>query len=353
LPEDESNSPVTLYASVSPHVRDVLDLRRVMWTVNVALLPAVVAAIYFFRGAAVLHIAICVLVCVICEAAIQKWMKRPITIWDGSAVVTGVLLALNLPPEVPWWMGVFGGVFAIAVAKHCFGGLGYNIFNPALAARCFLLIAFAQDMSTGWAVPGGAEQFMNAGLTEVDALSGATALDALKQLAQGDTNLQIDYTTLKNLFIGRTGGCLGETSALLLLLGAALMFWRKVITWHIPISYCATVLIIGLIQGYVTGIGPSLAVFHLLAGGLILGAFFMATDMVTSPVTFRGRIIFGAGCGLLTMLIRIFGGYPEGVSFAILLMNCTTPLIDFYTRPKAFGTRTLKQMQAAAGTKNQ
>jgi len=338
---------VKLYASASPHVRDVLDLRQVMWSVNLALLPATAAALYYFRGMAALHIVVCVATCVIVEALLQKWAGKPVTVTDGSAVVTGLLLALNLPPEVPFWIGIIGGAFAVGIAKHCFGGLGYNIFNPALAARAFLLIAFAQDMSTGWATPEVKDALMNGGLTQVDAFSGATALDALKQLSRNGGEFQISGALIKNLFIGKTGGCLGETSALFLMLGAGYLFWKRIITWHIPASYCVTVFVIGLLQGFLTGSGWMIGVFHLMAGGLIIGAFFMATDLVTSPVTLSGRIIFGAGCGLLTMVIRIYGGYPEGVSFAILLMNCTTPLLDRYTRPKPLGTAALRQMEAA------
>ncbi len=352
VPEQPAAGEIKLYASVSPHVRDRLDLRRVMWSVNLALLPAVLAALYYFGQMAAVHLVACTLSCVITEAVLNRLSKQSLTIGDGSAVITGILLALNLPPEIPYWMGILGGVFAIVVAKYCFGGLGYNIFNPALAARCFLLIAFAGDMSAGWSVPGGAGS-MNAGLAAgaslADAYSGATALDSLKQMVRGGQEVQIGWMTVKDLFLGRTGGSLGETSAFMLLLGAGYLFFRRVITWHIPISFCATVFVAGWIQGWALGTGALVtSVFHLFAGGVILGAFFMATDMVTSPVTFTGRLIFGAGCGLLTMLIRIFGGYPEGVSFAILLMNCTTPLLDRLTRPKAFGTKTLKRAEAAA-----
>ncbi len=347
MAEKAASEEIQLYASASPHVRDVLNLRQVMWSVNLALLPATIAALYYFRDLALLHVVICILSCVVVEALVQKWAGKPVTVTDGSAVVTGLLLALNLPPVVPFWTGIIGAAFAIGIAKHCFGGLGYNIFNPALAARAFLLIAFAQDMSTGWADPAVRGAMMNGGLTEVDALSGATALEALKQLARNGGEIHISWTVIKNLFIGKTGGCLGETSALFLLAGAAYLFWKRIITWHIPISYCATVFVLGVLQGLLTGTGWMAGVFHLMAGGLIIGAFFMATDLVTSPVTFPGRIIFGAGCGLLTMVIRIYGGYPEGVSFAILLMNCTTPLLDRYTRPKPLGSRTLKQMEAA------
>lgn len=347
MAEETASPQVQLYASASPHVRDVLSLRRVMWSVNLALLPASAAAVYYFREMAVLHIAVCVVSCVLVEALLQKWAGKPVTVSDGSAVVTGLLLALNLPPEVPFWMGILGGAFAIGIAKHCFGGLGYNIFNPALAARAFLLIAFAQDMTTGWAEPAVRGAMMNGGLTEPDALSGATALGTLSYLIQRGGEIPISWTVIKNLFIGKTGGCLGETSALFLLAGAAWLFWKRIITWHIPVSFCATVFLLGVLQGLLTGMGWMAGAFHLMAGGLILGAFYMATDLVTSPVTCSGRIIFGAGCGLLTMVIRIYGGYPEGVSFAILLMNCTTPLLDRYTRPRPLGTRTLKRMEAA------
>ena len=258
------------------------------------------------------------------EAVCRIAMKRENSIGDFSAVLTGLLLALNLPPDLPLWMAVTGSVFAIAVAKQVFGGLGYNPFNPALSARAFMLISFTGAMTT-WSNPVGYESVT--GATSVDAVTCATPLMFIKK---GDVS---QLTSLKSFLLGNIGGCIGETCAVALLIGAAYLIIRKVITWHIPVSFLATMFVFAFFKG---GVPP---ILHVLSGGAIIGACFMATDYVTSPITAKGKIVFGIGCGLLTMCSRSGGGYPEGVSFAILIMNAVTPLINRYTQPKPFGRK--------------
>ena len=249
-------------------------------------------------------------------------MKRDNTVGDLSAVLTGLLLALNLPPDLPLWMAATGGVFAIGVCKQAFGGLGYNPFNPALAARAFMLISFTGAMTT-WS---------SSAWRGADAVTTATPLAFIKKGADGFDWSQA--ALLKDLFLGNVNGCIGEVSALALLIGAAYLLWRKVITWHIPVAFIGTVFLFALCKG---GVPP---LVHVLSGGVVLGACFMATDYVTSPTTAKGKLIFGCGCGLLTMLIRTAptGAYPEGVSFSILIMNALCPLINRWTQPKAFGS---------------
>ena len=260
-------------------------------------------------------------------------MGRKVTIFDGSAMVTGILLALNLPPTVPWWLVVVGSTIAIVIGKQIYGGLGYNPFNPALVARVVLLISFPVQMTT-WVKPS--PLFSGA----VDVMTTATPLGTMK------THLMVKGTLegftmgeLWNPFVGNIGGCIGETSVIALLVGAGFLLYRGYITWHIPVTFVGMVFIL---SGLFWLINPDQYVaplFHILTGGLMLGAFYMATDMVTSPVTNRGMMVFGAGCGVITIVIRLFGGYPEGVSYSILLMNAATPLIDRYMRPKTFGWR--------------
>ena len=299
------------YVSAPPHIKSKYDARYIMHQVIIALIPPTVAGIVFFGGRAILVLLISVLSSIFWERIILKIKgeKRPL---DGSEIVTGLLLGLNLSPLVPWWIPVIGTFVAIVLAKELFGGLGFNIFNPALIARAFLLVSWPMEMTT-WMSPFN-------GITQ------ATPLTLLK--------LQHSYTPYINLFLGNRGGCIGETSVLALLIGAGYLFYRGVIDWKIPIPYVLTVGVLALIF-------KQDPLFHIMTGGLILGAFFMATDYTTTPITKCGRVIFGISCGVITILIRLFGGYPEGVSFSILFMNAMTPLLDRWTIPKPFGYKTL------------
>jgi electron transport complex protein RnfD len=299
-----------LIVSSSPHIRSKESIGWIMWSVVIALIPAIVIGLYFFGLGNLSNLIVSVSVAILTEALCQKIRNRKITVDDGSAVVTGLLLVMILPPGVPWWMVAIGSFFAIAIVKQLFGGLGHNIFNPALAARAVLLASFPVLMTT-WLRP-------------FDALSTATPLAILEQ------DLSVELPSLWNLFIGKSAGCLGETSALALLLGAGFLFSRKIISWHIPFSYLGVVAVLS----WIFGRDP---LSNILAGGLILGAFFMATDSVTTPLTKKGQIIFGIGCGIITVVIRQWGGYPEGVCYSILLMNALTPLIDRYIKPKRLG----------------
>lgn len=316
-----------------------------MWDVVVALVPALLAAVYFFRLDALRLVGVCVATCLLTEWGCRKLMKRPNSISDWSAVVTGILLAFNLPPGLPTWMAVAGSIFAIAIAKQVFGGLGYNPFNPALAARAFMLISFTGAMTTWsrstWATLLKDEWLDGMTAASRDALTTATPLGLIKTaIKTGQAMPSFNNDLLTNFFFGNMNGCIGETSALALLLGAAYLLYRKVITWHIPVAYILSVFVYGLFLYYKSPTPVAAPLAHVLSGGLILGAFFMATDMVTSPVTKRGMLLFGLGCGVLTMLIRTSktGAYPEGVSFAILIMNAFTPLINRITRNRVFGT---------------
>ena len=318
-----------LYLSSSPHVHSGQTTDRVMLDVFISLVPAALVSIYFFGLSALMVLLVCVAGSLLAEYLCQKGMGRPVTIADGSAAVTGILLALNLPPSSPWWLALVGVLAAIVISKQIYGGLGYNPFNPALVGRVVLLISFPVHM-TAWTTPSP----IGSG---IDAVSTATPLGEWKTAVMLTGKLPEAAAGYGDYFTGNMSGSLGEVSALALLIGAAYLFWRKILTWHIPATYIGSVV---LFSGIFWMIDPARypdPLFHLLTGGLILGAFFMATDMVTSPVTGVGMVVFGVGCGLITVLIRLFGGYPEGVSFAILLMNAATPLIDRYTRPKKFG----------------
>ncbi len=303
-----------LILSGSPHIKSGLSTSRIMLDVIIALIPACVAAVYFFGMGCIATIALCIGSAVGCEAAIQYFTKRAVTISDLSAVVTGLLLALNLPPNVPWYIPVCGSAFAIIIVKQCFGGLGHNFMNPALAARCFLLISWPVAMTTFVAPFAG-----------VDAVASATPLGVLHE---GGTAVP----PLMDMFMGKIGGSMGETSALALLIGGIYLLARRVISLRIPLAYMGTVALITLLTGH-----PEMILFQLFAGGLMLGAFFMATDYVSSPSSPRAQIIFGIGCGAITMIVRLWGGYPEGVSFSILFMNLLTPLLDKVLKPKPFG----------------
>ena len=311
----------SLYVSPSPHIHGGDSISKNMYGVLIALIPAFLVSLYCFGLGALIVTATSVLACVIFEYLIQRFlMKKEPTLCDGSAILTGVLLAFNVPSNLPIWIILIGALAAIGIGKMSFGGLGNNIFNPALVGRVFLLISFPAQMTT-WPVP---DVFP---MTYTDAETGATILSSLHE---GGAPLP----AMVDMLIGRIGGSLGEVSAIALLLGFAFMLWKKIITWHIPVSILATVFVF---TGILYLINPTVYVNPLLSGGLLLGSIFMATDYVTSPMSKNGMIVYGIGIGLLTAVIRIFGSYPEGMSFAILIMNAFTPLINSYIKPKHFG----------------
>lgn len=316
-----------LNVSISPHIRSSITIPKIMWNVVIALMPSFIGSIYFFGLHSLLIILLAIISAVGFEALAQYLWGRKITIFDGSAVITGLLLAFNLPPGVPLWIPVIGSAFAIIFVKQVFGGLGYNFVNPALAARAFLMVSWPQLMTTGWLAP------KNGFLSGYDAITQATPLSLAKitNLTAEVSNLN-SWPVIKNLILGNCGGCIGETSAILLLIGATYLLIRGYINFRIPLAYIGTVTFLALILP--TNLS---SFFHIFSGGLMLGALFMATDYVTSPITNKGKWIFGIGCGIITMLIRLWGGYPEGVSYSILLMNVATPLIDRYTKQNVFG----------------
>ncbi len=332
------NQPEKFLISSSPHAHAGSSVERIMLDVLIALTPAFVAACYFFGMQAVRLTGVCVATCLITEWVCRKLMKRANTLSDLSAAVTGVLLALNLPPALPTWMAIAGSVFAIAICKQIFGGLGYNVFNPALAARAFMLISFTGAM-TLWS---SSDWVSSLAASAVDATTGATPLGMIKEALQAGAPLpKFTLATIAKLFTGNINGCIGETSALALLIGGAYLLYRKVITWHIPAAFVGTVFAYACILYVLNPESAALPHIHVISGGLLLGALFMATDMTTSPVTKRGMLIFGIGCGIVTMVIRTVktGAFPEGVSFAILFMNALTPLINRGCRNKVFGTK--------------
>lgn len=302
-----------------------------MWSVSASLLPAAIMGAYFFGPKAVFTIALCILSAVLSEHFFQKALSKKSTIGDGSAFLTGLLLGLNLPPSVPFYMPVIGSSVAVIITKQLFGGLGYNIFNPALIGRAFLLISFPKLM-TVWSEPAAA-------LVLFDAKTTATPLGILKE--EGYSKLIEVFGDKLNLYsqllVGHRAGSIGETSVIALLIGAAFLMYRKYITWYIPLSFLGTAALIAWVFGARGALFAGDPILHLMSGGMILGAFFMATDYVTCPSLKSGQIVFGIGCGFLTMLIRLKGGYPEGVMFAILIMNCFAPLIDRGFKTKIFG----------------
>lgn len=330
----EENQQMWIVSS-SPHAHSGESVRQIMLSVIISLMPALAAAVWFFEWNAIRLTGVCVCTCVISEAVVRKMMKRDLGISDLSAVVTGILLAYNLPPDLPSWMAVIGSLIAIVIAKQVFGGIGYNVFNPALIGRIFLLIAFPVQMTTWseWHIPVPA--------AGVDAVTTASPLGLVKTtLAMGGSiPFTFNSATAWQFFLGNMNGSIGEVSALALLIGAVYLLWRRCIYWQTPVFYIGTVAIFSGILWLVDPSHNLNPLFHVLSGGLIIGAFFMATDMVTTPVTKNGMIIFGIGCGVLTMVIRKWGGYPEGVSFSIVLMNAVTPLLNRATRPRVFGHR--------------
>lgn len=300
-----------LVVSSSPHIRSNESVRKIMLDVIIALIPAIIGSIYFFGMNAIKLLLVSIIASVVFEALAQKMFKKQIRIRDLSAIVTGILLAFNLPANAPWWIAVFGAGFAIIIVKEFFGGIGSNFMNPALAARAALVASWPAIMSS----------YVNP-----DGMSAATPLAILKS---GEGSLP----SIQRMLIGDIGGSLGETSVILLLIGAAYLIIRKVIDWKVPAIYIVTTSLLLL----AFGVDINNITYHVLGGGLILGAFFMATDYSSSPVTPVGKIIFAVGCGLLTALIRVKGGMPEGVSYSILIMNVATPVIERWTRPKVFG----------------
>jgi electron transport complex protein RnfD len=313
----------TTVVSVSPHLRDHDNTARVMWSVFAALVPALAAATFLFGWRALLLAAVAVAVSIATEVLSQLIFKREVSVSDGSAAVTGLLLAFTCPPQTPLWMVALGAIAAIFIVKQLFGGVGYNIFNPALAARALMLASFPVAM-TLWAAP-----IRSLALSGVDATTAASALGIVKEAAKAGTAVVMPYGYL-DLLLGNVPGSLGETCKIALLIGAAFLFIRKIIDWRIPVTFLGSVALLS----FIVGRDP---LFELLSGGLILGAFFMATDYVTSPTTNNGRLIFGLGTGLITFLIRNYGGFPEGVCYAILFMNVCSPLIESYVRPRRFG----------------
>ena len=320
-----------LIVSLSPHVHSGDSVQKNMYGVIIALLPALLVSFYMFGlGAAVVTLT-SVAACVFFEWAITKFIlkKEACTICDGSAALTGLLLAFNLPSNLPIWIIIIGALVAIGIGKMTFGGLGCNPFNPALVGRIFLLISFPVQMTSWPAVQQWASY--------LDAETGATPLALMKMAVKGDVNALNQLPDSLSLFMGNNPGCIGEVSALALLLGLCYMLWKKIISWHIPVSIIATVFVFAGVMNLINPEAYASPLAHLFTGGLMLGAIFMATDYVTSPMTHKGMSIYGISIGFLTVVIRNFGAYPEGMSFAIFIMNAFTPLINTYCKPKRFG----------------
>jgi electron transport complex protein RnfD len=327
-----------LNISPSPHTHGRETTKKLMHGVVLALMPAFFISVFYFGIGAVIVTATSVASCIIFEYLIQRFiLKKPLSITDGSAMVTGILLAFNLPSNIPVHIIVIGSLVAIGIAKMTFGGLGNNPFNPALVGRVFMLISFPVQM-TRWPVPEG----FKTGYT--DAITGATPLALIKEgIKNGESlsSLMGKIPTTFNMFMGKMGGSMGEVAAFALLLGFAYMLYKKIITWHIPVSIIGTVAIFTTILWMLNPETNANPMFHVLAGGVLLGAIFMATDYVTSPMNPKAMIIYGIGIGFLTVIIRVYGAYPEGVSFAILIMNAFVPLMNTYIKPKRFGEEVL------------
>jgi len=323
-----------LTVSPSPHISSDLSVNKLMYGVVISLIPAFLVTVYVFGIGALITTAISIVSCVLAEMLIQRYiMKVPVRISDGSALVTGILLAFNLPSNLPWWMVVMGALFAIGVGKMTYGGLGNNPFNPALVGRVFLLISFPVQM-TSWPLP------VESRFQYFDASTGATPLGFLKEaLRNGEAvpDVMNQIPDHMQLFLGQMGGSLGEVSALALILGFGWLLYKKIISWHIPVVIIATIYVFAGILWLADPSKNAAPLFHILTGGVMLGAVYMATDLVTSPMTKAGMIVYACGIGLITMIIRKFGAYPEGVSFAILIMNAFVPLINKYIKPKRFG----------------
>jgi len=328
-----------LTVSPSPHVHSGESTPRLMYNVVLAMIPALAVSVFYFGHEALIVTLVAIISCLVFEFAIQKYLlKVKPTITDGSAIVTGLLLAFNLPSNLPWWIIVIGALVSIGVGKMSFGGLGNNPFNPALVGRVFLLISFPVQMTT-WPLP------IQARVDYVDAITGPTPLAIVKEgLSKGEVMSQIaqKIPSHMELFMGSMGGSLGETAAFALIIGFFWMLFTKVITWHIPVSIITTIAVFTGVLWFINPETNADPLFHLLTGGVMLGAIFMATDYVTSPMHPSGMWIFGIGIGALTVIIRVWGAYPEGVSFAILIMNAFVPLINRYMKPSRFGEEVKK-----------
>ncbi len=323
-----------LTVSPSPHIASDQSVDNLMYGVIISLVPAFAVTLYVFGIGALIITAISIVSCVLTEWGIQKYMmKSEVRIRDGSAIVTGLLLAFNLPSNLPWWMVVLGAVFAIGIGKMTYGGLGNNPFNPALVGRVFLLISFPVQM-TSWPLP------IVSRMQYLDAATGATPLGILKEAVRNGEAMPDVMNQIPDhmqLFLGQMGGSLGEISALALILGFIWLLYKRIVAWHIPVFTVATVFLFTGILWLANPDKNATPLFHILTGGLMLGAIYMATDLVTSPMTKTGMIIYAIGIGIITVVIRVFGSYPEGVSFAILIMNAFVPLINKYIKPKRFG----------------
>ncbi|MDE6668429.1 MAG: RnfABCDGE type electron transport complex subunit D [Muribaculaceae bacterium] len=322
-----------LIVSLSPHIHTADTTARAMWHVVIALIPAFIMAVVTFGLPALWVTLISLATCLLTEWFINRFMlHRPFTLSNGSAFITGLLLAFNLPSILPWWMVIIGGIVAIGIGKMSFGGLGCNIWNPALVGRVFLLLSFPAAMTT-W--PVDVPTAFGAADASADAWSGATMLHQLKWAGH---TVDVSEVNFLDMAVGHMNGSLGEVGGIAILIGLAYLLMMRIVTWHIPVSMLAS----AALFSWIFGGNPLLDIF---AGGMLLGAAFMATDYVTSPMTPKGQLIYGAMIGLITMIIRRFGAYPEGVSFAILLMNSFTPLINIYCRPAIFGARERKAME--------
>jgi electron transport complex protein RnfD len=339
-----------LLVSLSPHGKGKFKTGHIMWNVVIALIPALIASVYFFGIMALVNTIMAVGFCMIIEFLIQQFMlKTRVTALDGSAAVTGILLAYNLPVTIAWWQILIGSIVAIGIAKMTFGGLGKNPFNPALIGRAFLIASFPVDM-TNWIKPirtifssTSSEIFSgSANIGLVDAVTGATPLGILKEgVGSGEavSALADKLPSHLDLFLGNVGGCIGEVSAVLIILGGLYLLLTRIIKWHIPVIYLGTLFAFTGVFWLIDPNSYADPLFHILSGGVMLGAWFMATDMVTSPMTTKGKIIFAVGGGILCGVIRLFGGYPEGCSYSILIMNAFVPLIDKYIKPIRFGRK--------------
>ncbi|HUX57410.1 MAG TPA: RnfABCDGE type electron transport complex subunit D [Bacteroidales bacterium] len=323
-----------LNISPSPHAHGEVTTKKLMYGVILALLPALFTSVFYFGIGALIVTATSIVSCMLFEYLIQRFiLKKPLSINDGSALVTGLLLAFNLPSNIPIYIIIIGSLVAIGVAKMTFGGLGNNPFNPALVGRVFMLISFPVQM-TSWPVPAGFKTGY------ADAITGATPLAIIKEgIKNGESLSQLmdKIPTTFQMFLGKMGGSMGEVAAIALLIGFAYLLFKKIITWHIPVSILGTIAIFTTILRVFNPESNADPMFHLLAGGVLLGAIFMATDYVTSPMNPKAMIIYGCGIGILTVIIRVYGAYPEGVSFAILIMNAFVPLMNAYIKPKRFG----------------